>query len=146
MCPPAGDSPNTGIGVDSSSGNAAAPESASGSVLDTVSRFSAPALVSVGSFVAASSPLPSTVSPNLSQTDPHAGGGQDPISPGSVPASPLRSAAAGPSPTVPAASTVLPHPSTRLQHGIHKPKIYTDGTVRWGMSAACVAGEPNIGS
>lgn len=27
-------------------------------------------------------------------------------------------------------------PTTQLQHGISKPKIYTDGTVRWGMLAS----------
>lgn len=33
-------------------------------------------------------------------------------------------------------------PTTRLQHDIHKPKVYTDGTVRWGMLGAIVAEEP----
>lgn len=33
-------------------------------------------------------------------------------------------------------------PATRLQHGIQKPKVYTDGTVRWGMVATSVEGEP----
>jgi hypothetical protein len=28
-----------------------------------------------------------------------------------------------------------PRPSTRLQDGIHKPKVYTDGTVRYGLLA-----------
>lgn len=43
------------------------------------------------------------------------------------------------SPMAPAA----PHrPATRLQHGIQKPKVYTDGTVRWGMTALTFAGEP----
>jgi hypothetical protein len=47
-----------------------------------------------------------------------------------------------------AAPVVLPAPSlqqgpvTRLQKGISKPKIYTDGTVRWGMSASVAAQEP----
>jgi hypothetical protein len=33
------------------------------------------------------------------------------------------------------------HPSTRLQHGICKPKVYIDGTVRYGLHAS--SGEPN---
>jgi histone deacetylase 1/2 len=33
-------------------------------------------------------------------------------------------------------------PITRLQRGIHKPKLYTDGTVRYGLSIAA-SGEPN---
>jgi hypothetical protein len=32
-------------------------------------------------------------------------------------------------------SPAPPRPSTRLQHGIHKPKVYTDGTVRYGLLA-----------
>jgi hypothetical protein len=34
------------------------------------------------------------------------------------------------------------HPSTRLQHGIRKPKVYTDGTVRYGLHAS--SGSPTI--
>jgi hypothetical protein len=33
-------------------------------------------------------------------------------------------------------------PVTRLQHGIRKPRIYTDGTVKWGMLASSGIGEP----
>jgi hypothetical protein len=29
-------------------------------------------------------------------------------------------------------------PSTRLQHGIRKTKIYTDGTIRYGLRVSCV--------
>jgi hypothetical protein len=32
-------------------------------------------------------------------------------------------------------------PSTRLQHGIRKPKVYTDGTIRYGLLT--FSGEPN---
>jgi hypothetical protein len=39
-----------------------------------------------------------------------------------------------------AASTVPTAPRTRLQVGIHKPKQYTDGTVRYAFSAA--SGDP----
>lgn len=35
-------------------------------------------------------------------------------------------------------------PVTRLQRGITKPKIYTDGTVRWGMAGTIGAEEPSI--
>jgi hypothetical protein len=34
-------------------------------------------------------------------------------------------------------------PSTRLQHDISKPKIYSDGTVRWCMLGTTAAGEPS---
>lgn len=34
-------------------------------------------------------------------------------------------------------------PRTCLQHGIHKPKIYTDGTVRYGCLTS--SGEPQFG-
>jgi hypothetical protein len=33
------------------------------------------------------------------------------------------------------------HPATRLQHGIHKPKTYTDGTIRYTNSAS-ISSEP----
>jgi hypothetical protein len=32
-------------------------------------------------------------------------------------------------------------PSTRPQHGIRKPKVYTDGTIRYGLLTS--SGEPN---
>jgi hypothetical protein len=32
---------------------------------------------------------------------------------------------------------------TRAQHGIHKPKTYTDGTVRWCQLANTVSEEPS---
>jgi hypothetical protein len=35
---------------------------------------------------------------------------------------------------------VAARPSTRLQHGIQKPKLYTDGTVRYGLLTS--SGEP----
>jgi histone deacetylase 1/2 len=41
-----------------------------------------------------------------------------------------------------APSTSL-RPTTRLQRGITKPKIYSDGTVRWGMSGIVGAEEPS---
>jgi histone deacetylase 1/2 len=46
----------------------------------------------------------------------------------------------------PAASVDPPahRPSTRLQHGISKPKVYTDGTVRWGMVSTISDDEPTL--
>jgi hypothetical protein len=38
------------------------------------------------------------------------------------------------------ASPVVTHSSTRPQHGIRKPKIYTDGTMRYGLYTS--SGEP----
>jgi hypothetical protein len=35
---------------------------------------------------------------------------------------------------------VAARPSTRLQHGIRKPKLYTDGTVQYGLLTS--SGEP----
>lgn len=34
-------------------------------------------------------------------------------------------------------------PTTRSQHGISKPKQYTDGTVHWGMMTTAAPEEPN---
>jgi histone deacetylase 1/2 len=46
---------------------------------------------------------------------------------------------------VPASSsnTQQQRPSTRLQQGISKPKVYTDGTVRWCMLASSAIEEPS---
>jgi histone deacetylase 1/2 len=41
---------------------------------------------------------------------------------------------------VPAAAPVPQRPVTRLQQGIRKPKIYTDGTIRYGQLAATTEG------
>ena len=35
-------------------------------------------------------------------------------------------------------------PSTRLQQGVRKPKVYTDGTIRYGQLAATSEGPPNL--
>lgn len=43
----------------------------------------------------------------------------------------------------PAAATSSQRPTTRLQRGISKPKVYTDDTVRWcNTAAAASSGEP----
>jgi hypothetical protein len=44
------------------------------------------------------------------------------------------------SPTPGVVSPMAARPGTRLQHGIHKPKVYTDGTVRYGLYTS--SGEP----
>ena len=41
---------------------------------------------------------------------------------------------------MPAAAPVPQRPVTRLQQGIRKPKIYTDGTIRYGQLAATTEG------
>jgi histone deacetylase 1/2 len=45
--------------------------------------------------------------------------------------------------TSPAAAQAPQGPVTRLQRGISKPKIYTDGTVRWCQLATTSCDEPN---
>jgi len=44
--------------------------------------------------------------------------------------------------SMPVPDPLPPRPTTRSQHGIRQPKRYTDGTIRWGMSAA-VTEEPS---
>ena len=45
--------------------------------------------------------------------------------------------------SVPATAAPPPHRhGTRLQHGVTKPKQYTDGTVRWGLHSSVDAAEP----
>jgi hypothetical protein len=41
-----------------------------------------------------------------------------------------------------AASPSTHRPVTKLQHGIHKPKVYTDSTIHWGLLGTCTTGEP----
>jgi histone deacetylase 1/2 len=45
-------------------------------------------------------------------------------------------------PTAPTASSLHQGVVTRLQRGISKPKIYTDGTVRWSMFSHYCVEEP----
>jgi hypothetical protein len=33
---------------------------------------------------------------------------------------------------------VLAHPISHLQHGIHKPKVYTDDMIRYGLLASSI--------
>jgi histone deacetylase 1/2 len=64
-------------------------------------------------------------------------------SPGSAAASGSAGAAGNSvAPAAPTPSTTPQGPVTRRQRGIVKPKTYTDGTVRWGMSTSTVPEEP----
>ena len=47
-------------------------------------------------------------------------------------------------PAASSASAAPLRPTTRLQHGIHNPKIYNDGTVHWGMLGSTIIEEPRI--
>jgi histone deacetylase 1/2 len=89
-------------------------------------------------------------SPPEPQTDPVLPTHQDTGEPGgghaSSPApmeiSPSGSSAAD-APLATAAPPPPPRPATRLSQGIRQPKVYTDGTVRWGMHATVTTEEPN---
>jgi hypothetical protein len=67
---------------------------------------------------------------------PHGSPARTPSSsPGGAESStPAATPSSTPAPTVVASLSPLSpeRPQTRLQHGIHKPKTYTDGTVRYG--------------
>ena len=52
------------------------------------------------------------------------------------------SSVSGSSTALPAAPVTAQRPVTRLQHGIQKPKVYTDGTIRWGLSSSSSPSEP----
>jgi hypothetical protein len=91
--------------------------------------------------VATGSPLattesPATVDPAKSDLVPAQGSSAGESGSLSAPVSTLGSSAPEPSTALP----VLARPNTRLQQGIRKPKIYTDGTVRYGLFTS--SGEP----
>jgi hypothetical protein len=58
-----------------------------------------------------------------------------------VPAPSLQASAPS---SVTAAPPVFQRPQTRLQHGIRKPKIYADGTVRYGYLATASEEPTNL--
>jgi hypothetical protein len=60
----------------------------------------------------------------------------------SASAAPVNPAPSSSASTAPAAPMGGTGPTTRLRQGISKPKIYTDGTVRWGMMSTIVPDEP----
>jgi hypothetical protein len=78
--------------------------------------------------------------PILSSQPPeeHVSGGPGPCQATSVSAAPSHAPPPGSAPASDTAALPAPtaHPRTRLPDGIHKPKIYTDGTIRYANSAA----------
>lgn len=136
MCLPNGGSRGADREVDSAADAMADPsQSSMGSVP------SGPTLLPHGSDLAGSSAATPTPTPPASplvesQGDP-VEGGSGVLSPGSPASSGSLSL-----PVATAAPAPPTRPSTRLQHGIVKPKVYTDGTVRWGMLGAIVPDEP----
>jgi histone deacetylase 1/2 len=114
-------------------------ESASGS--DAISTTSPPA-AEAGLSVAGS------FTPTSSST--RVGAQQDPSSPPQpldlVGSSVTSSGSAATSPGAASSAAAAPPPQqgpvTRLQRGISQPKVYTDGTVRWGMLATVDVEEP----
>ena len=130
-----------------------------GSALDPA--VSAPALVTNASAPPASSPRAPPVSnsprlaPRMGGQDISTSGGESPLGPplagSSAPATDQptgsslveSSAPATDQPTGSSTSLAAPalqRPTTRLQQGIRKPKIYTDGTIRYGQLAATTEG------
>jgi hypothetical protein len=152
MCFPQGDSAET-EGDTPAMPAATLGESAPGSSPDGAAPFSA---VGAPSLSAATGSAGSTVPPPGSSAamgqHHHAAEGlhqpqPDPVEDlsmtalGSAVAAAGSCAATSAEPPEPAAT--LQRPATRLQHGIVKPKIYTDGTVRWGMATTFPNGEPS---
>lgn len=93
-----------------------------------------------GGFSTADAPATSTSTPpKLPQTNPGSAtdsaldAGAEISSAGSI---------AAPDPMAPAAASPPQRPITRLQQGISKPKVYTDGTVCWCNLAASFEEEP----
>jgi hypothetical protein len=128
MYPPGGNmsgSQDTADRIVSSSGS---PTQAASLPADAAHGFSTAAGGSLDPLAASSQPQP----------DPDAGGSTDMVTVEIV--SPGSDVAAQSAPTI-----VTQQPVgrvTRSQHGIHKPKSYTDGTVRWGMSMTYGTEEP----
>lgn len=124
---------------ESSSGSAASHESASGSA---GSRLPTPPAAGPRSSAPESADEPSSPSGVATQLDPAPGSTSLPEPIGSD--APLGSPVPAPSALPGAASSSVPSqwPTTRLQRGISKPKIYTDSTVRWGLNASSLPEEP----
>jgi hypothetical protein len=113
------------------SGSGSTPDSPASSSV----RRGGPTASNAGSSVSASTAAPTATPAPQPQADPPAGEQAGPSA--TVEIAPGSSAV-----NVPAAPAPAQRPTTRSQHGIHKPKIYTDGTVRWGMSMEAVGSEP----
>lgn len=139
MCSLASNHGGTKIHVDSpAAGASEATTSSSGSSHAAEDGASAGVVGVAGSF-AATSPTPPHVTPSPQpQADPSTGE-QDPVIPGSPAATGSSVADAY---VVPSTSVTSQRPITHLQHGISKPKTYTDGTIRWGMFVMAATEEP----
>jgi transposase InsO family protein len=142
MCPPAGDSTATegDLLAEPASPDAASP-SGSGELLSP----STAAPGGHGSSVASAPRSAPSTTHAPAQTDQ----GQESASPAGPVGSAVHTEAPRSATTAsPAAPGVAPSnpshqgPVTRLQRGISKPKTYTDGTVRWGMSVRHSPEEP----
>jgi histone deacetylase 1/2 len=124
---------------------------------ESSSRSEADTLLSTSMSGDGSSPA-STSGPGGSSTPPHDSQSSslqldntasDPVlTADQFPPESARLSAAGAAATPPASSEPAPappashHHGTRLQHGIVKPKTYTDGTVRWGLHSSVNSEEP----
>lgn len=147
VAPPGGDSSAGELSVPTGSAWGSAPAAGSSSACRP---GSSPPIF--GSSTHDTAPLQMLGPSASAQTDPRQAGHtpapsastQENLGAGSsVASNPTREAAAAPSSTAAApSSTPPPRPSTRSQHGIHKPKIYTDGTMRWGMFGVSIVEEP----
>lgn len=142
MCPLPGNNMGARLEPDPLHNGGAAPGSGSESAPALPSQSASPHSSTAGS----SAPLPDNASPSSSstavQSDP--GAGEHAPASATVEIPPPRSSAGGGSIASSAPPPIHQHqgPVTRLQRGIQKPKIFTDGTVGWGMSASTIAGEP----
>ena len=131
MCPPVGDSmapeadpPGAGSGPGGSS--------ASGSGLVTLST---PSPTGNGSSPVEPSAHVLATQMTLPQPDPTAAGAAASQARSDVLSAPVASPAVTSEPPA--------RPATRLQHGISKPKVHTDGTVRWCQLASTSSDEPS---
>ena len=131
MCPPVGDS--------------VAPEA------DSLGTGSGPggASTSGSGLVASSTPSPTGPGSTAAEPGAHVPATQlmltqpDPTAAGTT-ASPAGSDVSSAPVVSPAVTSEPPaRPATRLQHGISKPKVRTDGTVRWCQLASTSSDEPS---
>jgi len=132
MCLPSGSLSGARDGADPASTPGLSPDTSAHSppALDCPAGSSAPSVTAP----------PAPASSTQPQTDPSIGGSAsvETVSAGSS----VSSVPAGSSTVLPAAPGTAHRPVTRLQHGIRKPKVYTDGTVRWGLSSSSSPSEP----
>lgn len=135
LCRSVGDSTVIDVDPSATTGAASMPpgESGSGSVLVSPGRETQPTGV-LGSSAAAGSITMSSALDTEPQGDPSMGENSESSS------ATVSSVAVDPLPS--AEPSELQRSTTRLQRGIQKPKIRTDGTVRWCMNTQITAEEP----